>query len=530
MKINLSLDKNRLQEFFLQHAEKIVVALVGLCSILIVYRAMNSDSFKKTPGDMTSSAGSAKKHIEDQQPKQEVKAPDYETWAKRSRERIKVKPYELAQRLNPPIIPQRALRPRVVPLVAEKLRGSAGRGTFDIAVSQGSRGRRWAVITALVPVAMQTEAFDRAFREAVFHDSQKDVVVYEAFQVQRAEIGSSGAAGELEWNKEFFSGAEFKEAQKAWKKSDREVVDKKFIHASLTAPLGPLVGLEWGAEAAHPPQVPVMEKEEGKKTAAGKSREDEQEDEVDTSDIFGKGRKKSARQPKKTEPSSGDSEKGPEYYLLRFFDFHVQPGKSYRYRVRLAMRNPNEGVDPRHLVVAQAANEQFIVSDWSEPSPVVTIPSDVQIIVRKTGPATRPLVSPTAEVAVRKWDNPRGRMFQVVEQVVRGQMIDFPDRALKASAGKGAKSERLTVNFVTHALTLDMVGGERLPGPLRLTTPGELLVMEADGNLVIRNELEDLAQVEDEAESEAAPEKDKPGPGEKPKPSGGGADLLTGQD
>ena len=33
--------------------------------------------------------------------------------------------------------------------------------------------------------------------------------------------------------------------------------------------------------------------------------------------------------------------KGVDFWLLRFFDFSVQPGKRYKYRVRLVLADPN---------------------------------------------------------------------------------------------------------------------------------------------------------------------------------------------
>ena len=59
-------------------------------------------------------------------------------------------------------------------------------------------------------------------------------------------------------------------------------------------------------------------------------------------------------------------------------------------------------------------------------------------------------------------------------------------------AGVGAPFK---VNYFTHAIVLDLHGGEFLHGrkanSLRLTTPGEILLLDLDGNLVVRDELDD---------------------------------------
>src|SRR5262249_19707852 len=36
--------------------------------------------------------------------------------------------------------------------------------------------------------------------------------------------------------------------------------------------------------------------------------------------------------------------KGVDYYLLRFLDFSVEPGKKYKYRVKLVLQDPNYGL------------------------------------------------------------------------------------------------------------------------------------------------------------------------------------------
>ena len=53
--------------------------------------------------------------------------------------------------------------------------------------------------------------------------------------------------------------------------------------------------------------------------------------------------------------------------LARYFDFNVQPGKTYAYRMRLVMTNPNYGKDEQHLLVLKSKIDPFLFSAWSEP-------------------------------------------------------------------------------------------------------------------------------------------------------------------
>jgi hypothetical protein len=78
---------------------------------------------------------------------------------------------------------------------------------------------------------------------------------------------------------------------------------------------------------------------------------------------------------------------GVDYYLLRFFDYTVKPGKKYRYRVKLAIADPNYNMPTSTLAPAvldrQARSAKAnhgrkpifrIAEAWSDPSPIVGIP------------------------------------------------------------------------------------------------------------------------------------------------------------
>ena len=48
-----------------------------------------------------------------------------------------------------------------------------------------------------------------------------------------------------------------------------------------------------------------------------------------------------------------------KYLLFRYFDFTVTPGNSYRYRVRLVLRNPNYKRPVEELVDASVAEGEL---------------------------------------------------------------------------------------------------------------------------------------------------------------------------
>ncbi len=60
--------------------------------------------------------------------------------------------------------------------------------------------------------------------------------------------------------------------------------------------------------------------------------------------------------------------------LFRFFDFTVQPGKRYRYRVQLWWTNPNYGIPRQYLVNADDSKEAYVKTEWSAPSEPAGVP------------------------------------------------------------------------------------------------------------------------------------------------------------
>lgn len=86
---------------------------------------------------------------------------------------------------------------------------------------------------------------------------------------------------------------------------------------------------------------------------------------------------------------AGESAAGAENRLFRFVDTSVKPGESYRYRVKLAVRNPNVGLASRHLADLAAAKGEFLVSNYSQETPAVRVPEPIMIVTRTIDKDTR---------------------------------------------------------------------------------------------------------------------------------------------
>jgi hypothetical protein len=220
-------------------------------------------------------------------------------------------------------------------------------------------------------------------------------------------------------------------------------------------------------------------------------------------------------------PAGGVDLKGglPQYVLFRFFDLGVQPGRQYRYRVRLVLANPNYRVPPRYLESPQLANDELLQTSWTEPSEIIAVPPDVHLLVSSvTRPSAWPhpgdpagspptmylgdVAKPSAEMMVVKWDEPSGQEAARKFAAVRGTVADFP-----AEERNGLKTD-----YVTGAIVLDLKGGLPIAGKDRkLASLGEVLVLDTDGNLRVHSELDDQGEYDQRGKGPAAPAGARPG-------------------
>ncbi|MFH1267869.1 MAG: hypothetical protein ABIK89_19300 [Planctomycetota bacterium] len=249
-------------------------------------------------------------------------------------------------------------------------------------------------------------------------------------------------------------------------------------------------------------------------------------------------------------------EKPVEHQLLRFFDFNVEPGRRYQYRVRLVLANPNYLVEARYLEQEELGKKFWIArDDWSGPSEAVLVPRDSRLLA---GPVKAPpslAYEPSAQViavtirmddgleAAQDYTVFRGHLANFEGKVdqgpargaygmsgMGGMMPGAPDEmpGMKGAMGPGPpegprrpqrrdedEEEEEKINHATEMLVLDIAGGDRLHRSDRtLTVPGSLLLLDLDGNLLIQKELEDLEEylVYHEAEEEARPRRSKTTP------------------
>lgn len=147
-----------------------------------------------------------------------------------------------------------------------------------------------------------------------------------------------------------------------------------------------------------------------------------------------------------------------ELLLFRYFDFDVEPGTVYRYRVRLELLNPNYG---RSL--SAAAGEADVVrtrtlwTPWSEPTPPVPVAENTRYFL--TGiDARRRGRTPLARMKVFQYDQELGTTVRDEIDVPFGQNI----------AGRAANAEQFdpaqaTIRFAEYFFRSDDILVDALP-------------------------------------------------------------------
>jgi len=627
-----SFDLNSMKEFGTEHVEKFAFGGVVLLLLVFATRAVHTvgegrPSF--TPEDLEKVANNARDYWQNTSAQEYLKdsgieVRDYGRTAFDIRNPIEAEPYVWPVELTPPQFKRLGGRdqPGLKPL--EQIRATAGHGAVaaggGAGLGRGVRGTRWVLVTGLLPIKSQFEAFEQAFEDAEYRNLQGDIPTYVGYRVERAEVSATGETEQLSWRPISLRRAF------AWTRlwgtgpASRDLVHRKFYPVQpagvwpMVFPLPPLVNANWGPEVAHPPDIPLladMPEEErralgmyagqfpglGEEVAESEGEGLRPEGEPGMPDDFdvlgpgglrgpvgvggfgGSGGYEGSTMGMEEDDSSGSYgppmgpsmpgssypasmpfgsgsgsapygpdvygrpgmtrqvEKPVEYQLFRFMDFDVEPGRRYRYRVKLVLANPNYKVNVRYLTDASVGKSWYIEGEWSDPTEVVSVPRDSRLLagpVKPPPPGMELVREPTAQVIAVTIRMEDGLEAAHEYKVARGKLADFeadltekePGRGMPVPGGYGTEEEDMgsaamgpevmgsaaamaapmqplrrgadedeEPEKITHAtgmLLLDIAGGERLHRTDRtLTEPGALLLLDPDGNLVVSDELDD---------------------------------------
>jgi hypothetical protein len=232
-----------------------------------------------------------------------------------------------------------------------------------------------------------------------------------------------------------------------------------------------------------------------------------------------------------------------EHLLLRFVDVDVKPGYTYEYRVRLKMKNPNFGKKNEVANPAYASVERLF-SDWAQLTDTVTVPPEKYTFAADVSNYRKNIEEAygkekellhrlqvkdyQAVVEICTWmeqvktdtggkREPVGAWVVADIPVSRGEYVgrkqyvrlplwsseskayvlrEVPDEIVKGIAGKRvAQPKGWLVDFSTRDVLVDFDGGKVTTKVGNKTVTEdvgtEMLIVRADGKLVVKNSLVD---------------------------------------
>jgi len=465
----------------------------------------------------------------------------------------------------------RARKPaRDAPMVERPRTGAQLQGFEEITA------KSWVTVLAKVPIDQQTQQYIDSLRTSRGYNEAVDIPRYLGYQIDRAEVKSQGQG---EWKKIafIFDKVLIREIS-TYPVDVVDVIDPDVKHSTLTHPLPPLILREWGKRVSHSSMPLAEEKAKAEAKALQQpNEEDDSKESMSEDELFAEA--EARRDQQRTASGEfgqmqqgggglGDMMQGEfrgeygsdmereygggyggggtlgrgsdatleefvwdqetPYLLFRYFDNTVEAGHSYRYRVRLNLRDVNHKVKPQYLdkTVSERREETgskwYRWTDWSEPSPVAGVPMPARVYLVSSKPArdTNFNAEPEADILIKALNSEYAAEVARQESFNRGSVINIIDKAKVIWASKADEEDFPSFKFLTGITLLDFTGGDKLSRKNKeMVVPTRALLMDAAGHLFVQNEMEDLETVtEYEAIIEAGKEGRRRGGG-----SGGGS-------
>jgi len=360
-------------------------------------------------------------------------------------------------------------------------------------------------------------------------------------------------------------------ASTEWAAPAVEPVDARWTDMLLTLPLPPLVGRDFGADATHPDiplakNAPPLEEEQELAPATAPT---EKPAEGDDDMIFSAGTGAAGQgipggefnMPMRSPTASFGGREfggrefggarefgrggpgGPEGYgggratfaggiaagqrtelprvvdflLLRFFDYTVEPGKEYKYRVKIVLNDPNAAIPLNAGVLESAVIDRRtkemreakdkgrptpfyrLAEEWSEPSGTVGIPIGGGAV--RVAEAKLPKVhndEPVTKVFAETFDiDPEdGSAIHVAheKEFRRGAVVNLKEKMRYTGENDRWIDTKDEYELNTGLTLLDVEGADKTVK--EMTAPTRVLLMDAAGQMSIRDELTDGPDVQ----------------------------------
>lgn len=388
-----------------------------------------------------------------------------------------------------------------------------------------SRGRitPFVVVTGLVPHEKQVEEYRRRFAKTSYTNEKSDSPTWSEYLVERMEVGPDGQENWQRMDLKLLA----KKAREEWAGIQPESLPPDIFmpgggqgpaaaasSVNYCLPLPRLVAESWGPESIHPTLLDVVRRAWVKPTGGSPQSPAESDSGVpeelapDRPDFMtpegqgAGGGSGGSREPKPPAGVAGDGRRptdGLPFRLFRFVDTTVQMGRSYRYRVRLSLWNPNFGLQARYLNDSKLAENERLASAPSEPSPAARVPTTMGFLARtlskadmkrfKAGMLEALVIAETAKTG-------NYSLRSVITEV--GGLVNVDSRLNKPGETR-ARGEDIQTNAVVvdvHGRQQDRAeerAGGRSPLPPELF---EILVLQPDGSFAVASVAESQEVIE----------------------------------
>ena len=179
--------------------------------------------------------------------------------------------------------------------------------------------------------------------------------------------------------------------------------------------------------------------------------------------------------------------------MIRSLDFTVDPDKTYQFRARIVVVNPNH--DHTDVNPGVDTESKELLGPWSDPTDSVTVPADVAAYA--LAPEENVRRDDQVNFQVIKWDPGTGQTVVKNDIAAPGELIgEYGTVQVPNADGGGAKSSPL--DFNSRAIVLDTIGGRQTLPEIgvernKFEVPAVAMVVEPDGSVVIRSQAIDRA-------------------------------------
>ncbi|MDZ4851423.1 MAG: hypothetical protein SGI77_19205 [Pirellulaceae bacterium] len=447
--------------------------------------------------------------------------------------------FDLGYQHNPAMMPQLPIAPSPIP----------GLSPRPVEAKAIPKKAYFSLITAAVPHETISESYRQAFASATDYIPNRDTPNYLSYEVQRVDVTDNPdrEIGEADWKVAEGCSSERQLKEKSlWAGISSEVSAAKYVVENLLSmPIPPILISDYRPIASHPliPRLDLV-----RATASGGDMSDadssetpepmaDSDSEVDGLVAQSIEASELSLMPQALEPS--------DYKLLRFVDFDVTPGKKFRYRVRLALEDPNytraRSISPRTAdmkpeAVARVQAIEFADNDaieklppgtkfdrnskiytpWSQPSLAISTESPVELYSSQVSgywittkrPKTNTEISfesvpVKASVVYAEWENNLAlrvpRKLDVYRGTVLSGLVDGLDtihpitKTIKWATGFSFRNP-VTIVDVRGGLSLE-AGKNRVRDRDPLPAGGEIVAYDPlTGNLVISREFDSISE------------------------------------